>query len=152
MAMCHLFLDNFQDTVWLFFSLKIDISGCMCIYLYRNCPRFTTVRREACERKGGMHIESPHKLKAMGFSKIGKNPGKLNMRQSTNLWAAIVLSLKYFLLKSDLAQKPYGYLTDKEQSKIFKFLHWGKEQLCASTSFLLPVFIFLTPVLTHPSS
>lgn len=35
-------------------------------------------------------------------------------------------SPNYFLLKSDLAQKAYGYLTDKEQSQFKDFSHWER--------------------------
>lgn len=46
------------------------------------------------------------------------------MRASTGLGAGVVPSLRYFLLKSDLAQKTYGYITDKEQSKFKSCSRW----------------------------
>ena len=36
----------------------------------------------------------------------------------------MVPSLKRFLFKSDLAQKAYGYLTDKERSKFENVSRW----------------------------
>lgn len=90
------------------FSLNIDISAYVWIYFHCNSPRSKIPERG---------VESPQKLRATRFSKIGKNSERLGMQESTNLCAVMVPYLKYFLLKSDWAQKAYGYLTDKEQSK-----------------------------------
>lgn len=77
------------------------------------------------------------------------------MQQSADLCPAIAPALKYFLLRSDLAQKAYGYLTDKEQYNFFQMSSAGGmgdggegrgEQYCPShnTILLLPACMFLT--------
>lgn len=132
MTMCHLVLGNFQNIVWYVFLEDRHFWVCMYISPL-NWPRSKTLEREACERKQGMDVESPQKLKATAFSKIGKNSGRLSRWQSADLFAGIVPSLKYFLLKSGLAEKAYEYLTDKRQSEFFESLQWGKRAtLCPS--------------------
>lgn len=56
------------------------------------------------------------------------------MQRSAHLCPVIALSLKHFLLKSDLAHKAYGYLTDKEQYNFFQMSPAGGrgEQHCPS--------------------
>lgn len=126
------------------FSLNIDISAYVWIYFHCNSPRSKIPERG---------VESPQKLRATRFSKIGKNSERPGMQESTNLCALMVPYLKYFLSKADLAQKAYGYLTDKEQSKFLKCLQWRKEQHCAlSPTLLLPICAFLTAFSTCPPS
>ena len=96
--LCYLFSDNFQNTVWLFFSLKMDISAYVYLWIHLCC---NWCRSKTLEKD----IESPQKLKATGYSKTSKNLRRLGMQESTNLCAAMIPSFKYFLLKSDLALK-----------------------------------------------
>lgn len=62
------------------------------------------------------------------------------MRASPGLGAGVVPSFRCFLLKYDLAQKAYGYITDKEQSKFKSCSRWeGGSRASLPSSSLLSV-------------
>lgn len=69
------------------------------------------------------------------------------MQQSADLCPAIAPALKYFLLRSDLAQKAYGYLTDKEQYNFFQMSSaggWGMGGRAEENNTAPPIILYFS--------
>lgn len=110
----HLLPGHIPTYCLVIFSLKFDISASIQVYHHWNWPTHKALGRD---------VESPQKLKATRFLRLARSQRGLLCKRAL-VWMAP--SLNCLLFKSDLAQKAYGYLTDKEQSEFKDFSHWER--------------------------